>query len=134
MPNIRPGSGRSEFIDTALRRFSEITSQESLNLTFWFGVFGAPWRHEWNGPNVSSISRRDEQTREVEIEKAVLSAMRGVDGFYPSGFHPDAGRHWMGVQQGHGRDETRLYDREPIIVSSVRYPTKQFSVHWFEPT
>lgn len=133
--DVRRGWGRSAFLQIVRHRFDEITLKTPLDsLTFWFAVFGAPWRFEWDGANFSGMSRQEEDVRADAIADGMAAARHGEPGFYRTGYHSDAGGGWIGVQQGHGRDETRVYDREPIVVSREQYEDTRFSGHWFEPT
>src|SRR5947209_12236298 len=54
------------------------------------------------------------------------AARLGEPRFYLTGYQPDAGGGWIGVQQGRGRNETRVYDENPLSFHASNMRTLGF--------
>lgn len=128
------GSRRGIFLDVVRGRFHEIVEGRSPGLTFTFALFGAPWHHDWQGPNMEVLREAHDEQRYALIHAAMMSARVAARDFFVTGFQRDAGNGWLGAERGHGAEETRVYDREPIVISFARYKEKLFTPHWFEAT
>jgi hypothetical protein len=126
-------TGFSAFKDVVRRKFAGLMATRSDQLTLWMGIVGAPWRQGWDGPEFG-LNDRDERTRQELINRAIGNARAREPRFYQNGFAADVGAYWMGVTAGHDRDETRIYDREPVIATARSYPDDGFAITWFLAT
>lgn len=130
---MRPGSGMGAFQDLMRGRFVGLDDAREDRLTFRLAIVGGPWRQEWDGPDYG-LSDRDETARQELIGRAISEARTRERGFYVTGFSPAVGADWIGVTAGRGRDETRAFDRVPVVATTRRYRDEGFTPTWFLET